>query len=66
MFKRIVSIGMLLFAVCLFFQAQPAAACGGFFCQNSPVDQAAERILYTVNDNGTITTLIEIQYTGGS
>ncbi|MFK7803351.1 MAG: DUF2330 domain-containing protein [Anaerolineae bacterium] len=66
MFKRIVSLGMLLLAGLAFFQTQPAAACGGFFCQNSPVDQAAERILYTVNDNGTITTLIEIQYTGAA
>ncbi len=41
-----------------------AAACGGFFCQNDPVDQTGERIVYTVNDDETITTLIEIQYQG--
>lgn len=42
----------------------PAGACGGFFCQNDPVDQVAERILFTVNDDETITSLIEIAYQG--
>jgi hypothetical protein len=45
----------------------PAHACGGFFCsalQLIPVQQNAERILFTVNDDGTITALIEIRYTG--
>lgn len=41
-----------------------AGACGGFFCQNNPVDQTGERIVFTVNDDNTITTLIEIQYFG--
>lgn len=57
----------LLIATCLgaaLSAAGPAAACGGFFCQNSPVDQVAERILFTVNDNETITSLIEISYQG--
>jgi len=44
--------------------AQGAGACGGFFCQNNPVDQTGERIVFMVNDDGTITTLIEIQYFG--
>ena len=44
--------------------ATSASACGGFFCQNSPVDQTGERIVFTVNDDDTITTLIEIQYQG--
>lgn len=42
----------------------PAGACGGFFCQNDPVDQVAERILFTVNDDETVTSLIEIAYQG--
>ncbi len=41
-----------------------ASACGGFFCQNSPVDQVGERIVFTTNGDGTITSLIEIQYFG--
>ncbi len=41
-----------------------ASACGGFFCQNQPVDQTGERIVFTANPDGTITTLVEIQYFG--
>ncbi len=40
------------------------SACGGLFCQNSPVDQVGERIVFSVNDDETITSLIEIQYFG--
>ena len=43
-----------------------AAACGGFFCQNSPVDQVGERIVFTQNPDETITTLIEILYQGSA
>jgi hypothetical protein len=45
--------------------AQPASACGGFFCNNSqPVNQAAERILFAVGDDGTVTATIQILYSG--
>ncbi len=44
--------------------AVSAYACGGLFCQNSPVDQNAERIIFVQNDNGTVTAIIQIQYTG--
>jgi hypothetical protein len=40
------------------------AACGGFCCQNNPVDQVGERIVFSVNADAKITSLIEIQYTG--
>ncbi len=39
-------------------------ACGGLFCQNTPVDQLAERIIFTVNKNDTITAYVQINYTG--
>ena len=39
------------------------AACGGFFCGPVPVDQAAERIIFTM-DGGTITTYVQINYVG--
>lgn len=48
------------------FSYESSYACGGLFCQNSPVDQNAERIIFTQNDDGTITTLVEIQYTGSA
>lgn len=39
-------------------------ACGGLFCQNVPVDQQAERIIFTINDDETITAYVQINYTG--
>lgn len=48
----------------------PAAACGGFFCDNVngvplPVDQTGENILFVVDDDaGTVEAHIQIQYTG--
>ena len=44
--------------------ASMATACGGFFCQTNPVDQVAERIVFTANADDTITALIEITYEG--
>lgn len=44
----------------------PVSACGGFFCTNSPVDQNAERIIFTQNKDGTISAYIQIQYTGSA
>ena len=46
--------------------ADSALACGGFFCQNSPVDQNAERIIFTQNKDGTVSAYIQIQYTGSA
>ena len=43
-----------------------AAACGGLFCQSTPVDQQAERIIFTVNKNDTITAYVQINYTGSA
>ena len=50
----------------LWIGASDAVACGGFFCQIDPVDQTGERIVFTVNDDSTITTLIEILYEGSA
>jgi MYXO-CTERM domain-containing protein len=42
-----------------------AQACGGFFCsQTQGVNQAAERIVFADNGDGTVTAVIEIQYQG--
>ena len=43
----------------------PAGACGGFFCSNIPVDQAAERVIFTM-DEGTVTTYVQINYVGSA
>jgi hypothetical protein len=46
---------------------EPASACGGFFCsQQQPVNQAAERIIFADNGDGTITAVIQIMYEGPS
>ncbi len=40
-------------------------ACGGLFCSAAgPVNQAAERIIFANNGDGTVTAAIEIQYEG--
>jgi MYXO-CTERM domain-containing protein len=42
-----------------------ASACGGFFCDNSqPVNQAAERIIFSHDAEGNVTAVIQIQYSG--
>ncbi len=56
-----------LLALAPFLATSPAAACGGFFCsQAQPVNQAAERIIFADNGDGTITAVIQILYEGPS
>ena len=54
---------LILFLVLL---PAPALACGGFFCDavTDPVVQTAERVLFRVGDDGTVTTVVEIQFEG--
>lgn len=42
----------------------PARACGGLFCSTSPVDQNAERILFEVHPDQSVSATVEISYTG--
>lgn len=55
-------------AVITLLTAAPASAlaCGGFFCNavTDPVVQTAERVLFRVNPDDTITSVIEIQFQG--
>jgi hypothetical protein len=44
---------------------QGVSACGGLFCQNNPVNQVGERIVFSTHGE-TVTTRIEIQYFGQS
>lgn len=45
----------------------PAQACGGFFCSaTAPVNQAAERIIFAQNGDGTVSAVVQIQYSGPS
>ncbi len=43
--------------------ANQAAACGGFFCQRVPINQAAEQIIFR-QDGSQITAIVLIQYQG--
>ena len=52
----------LLF-LCLGGGFQSAQACGGFFCQIVPIDQAGEQIIFR-KDGNMITTMVQIQYAG--
>jgi MYXO-CTERM domain-containing protein len=66
---RTVTIGVVCalgaIALGLSLAVQPAHACGGLFCNSAqPVNQAAERILFVENGDGTVTAIIEIQYEG--
>jgi len=40
------------------------SACGGLFCANIPVAQQGERIIFTINDDETVTAYVQINYTG--
>ena len=46
--------------------ASIASACGGLFCQNIPVDQQGERIIFTMNGDGTVSAYVQINYTGSA
>jgi hypothetical protein len=54
-----------LVGLALTVSTQPTLACGGLFCQNIPVDQAAERIIFTV-DPEVVTAYVQINYTGNA
>jgi len=53
-------------ALAIVASAPPAQACGGFFCNRQAIDQSGENILFVYNDDGTITTAIQIFYQGPS
>lgn len=68
MSKRIflsLCLGLVTAAAGVAVAPQQASACGGFFCNSSqPVNQAAERVIFSDNGDGTVTMAIEVQYAG--
>ena len=44
----------------------PAAACGGFFCSNQPIDQSGENIVFSIEEDGSIEAHVQILYQGPS
>ena len=51
-------------AVVWVLTSSSVSACGGFFCTTTPVDQNAERIIFTQNGDGTVSAYVQIEYTG--
>ncbi|WP_375765084.1 DUF2330 domain-containing protein [Archangium gephyra] len=56
-FGALVAVGLL--------SAPRAEACGGFFCSQTPIDQAGERIVFGVSGN-SVEAHIQIQYQGAA
>jgi hypothetical protein len=68
MSRFLLSLGLgAALALLLTTLSAPAHACGGLFCSASaPVNQAAERIIFSKNADGTVTAVVQIQYEGPS
>jgi len=57
----------LVAAASISFSTSDAEACGGFFCdQQQPINQAAERIIFSDNPDDTVTAVVQILYQGPS
>lgn len=54
---------VLSIVVAIMFATSEANACGGFFCQQVPIDQAGEQIIFR-KDGDLVTAMVLIQYTG--
>ncbi|MGC6492553.1 MAG: DUF2330 domain-containing protein [Myxococcota bacterium] len=45
----------------------PSQACGGFFCEQIPIDQAAERIVFAIDEEqGEVEVHVQISYEGAA
>lgn len=62
----VVLLAITLATAVVLFSTRPALACGGFFCTTTPVDQNAERIIFTQNGDGTVSAYVQIEYTGSA
>ncbi len=66
-FERLVLGMAAAMALSLAITPEPAHACGALFCSAAaPVNQAAERIVFSKNADGTVTAVVQIQYQGPS
>jgi hypothetical protein len=58
-------VAICAFAALTATTEKTAEACGGFFCDSSqPINQQAERIIFSQNDNDTVTAVVQILYQG--
>lgn len=61
---RSLALGALGAGLALVAAPAPAAACGGFFCQRTPMNQAGENILFASEADGSMTAYVQIFYSG--
>ncbi len=64
---RVVLLTTALALVFALLASERAHACGGLFCDlasPSPVDQQAERVLFEIGDDQTVTATVEVKYSG--
>lgn len=67
MTMRASAVGALGAAIFVALAPAPAAACGGFFCNQEGVDQSKERIVFEVDEeNEQVSTHVQIFYQGNS
>ncbi len=65
--RTLLALGATASITALGLASAPAArACGGFFCNNQAIDQSGENIVFVYNDDGTVTTMVQIFYQGPS
>ena len=62
----LIVLALMAVGVAGLISVQSASACGGFFCIDTPVDQNAERIIFTQNGDGTVSAYVQIEYTGAA
>ncbi len=62
----LIVLALLAVGVAGLLAVQSVSACGGFFCIDTPVDQNAERIIFTQNGDGTVSAYVQIEYTGAA
>ncbi|MBI1949241.1 MAG: DUF2330 domain-containing protein [Deltaproteobacteria bacterium] len=67
MSRRSLTLALPLACAAALFAADRADACGGLFCDSAsptPVDQQAERVLFEVNEDQSVTATVEVRYNG--
>ena len=65
MIRLAVATATILLASTLTTASKPLQACGGFFCQTAPINQAGEQIVFRQEGN-EITAMVRILYSGSA
>ncbi len=65
MIRAFVATATVLLATTLTTASMPVQACGGFFCQTTPINQAGEQIVFRQEGND-ITAMVRILYSGNA